>query len=401
VISQIHRDFDQLSRLLTLQRPDESDLPRIERIVLYIDDLDRCPPRRVVEVLEAVHLILALPLFVVVIAVDPRWLQQSLSLHYAELLAATDAPRDRGIPGRAIDLDGQLQLGLDEMPALVEDDDDEWRPTPLNYLEKIIQIPFTLRPMTGRGVTSLVHGLLPIEAPPAEPAPEAPEAEVAADPGSAGTEGAGASGPADDDPHGTAAPAAEAAPPPSPAPSLSPRSLALTPDERDCAARIAGSLRTPRAVKKFTNLYRLVRAGLDEPSGRLDEFLAVGETDLPEYQAVQMLLAVIIAFPEEAPDLLRSFGDLDPDAAPNEASWEEHLGRLRRGAPADADPGRWREMVGALDASTRELPNGRTSTVEPFRRWGLEVARYSFSTGLRVFAREGHPGRSRERAPTR
>jgi hypothetical protein len=39
--------------------------------VLYIDDLDRCPPRRVVEVLTAMQLLLALPLFVVVVAVDP------------------------------------------------------------------------------------------------------------------------------------------------------------------------------------------------------------------------------------------------------------------------------------------------------------------------------------------
>ncbi|HEX5715789.1 MAG TPA: P-loop NTPase fold protein, partial [Thermoanaerobaculia bacterium] len=38
---------------------------RINRIVLYIDDLDRCPPQKVVEVLQAVHLLLAFPLFVV------------------------------------------------------------------------------------------------------------------------------------------------------------------------------------------------------------------------------------------------------------------------------------------------------------------------------------------------
>ena len=65
---------------------DDDQLPKIDRIVLYIDDLDRCPPKRVVEVLEAVHLILALELFVVIIAVDPRWLLQSLRLHYADLL---------------------------------------------------------------------------------------------------------------------------------------------------------------------------------------------------------------------------------------------------------------------------------------------------------------------------
>jgi hypothetical protein len=54
------------------------ELPRIDRIILYIDDLDRCPPRRVVELLEAVHLLLAVDLFVVVVAVDPRWLLRSL-----------------------------------------------------------------------------------------------------------------------------------------------------------------------------------------------------------------------------------------------------------------------------------------------------------------------------------
>lgn len=48
----------------------------VERIVLYIDDLDRCPPKRVVEVLEAVHLLLAFPLFVVVVGVDVRWVSR-------------------------------------------------------------------------------------------------------------------------------------------------------------------------------------------------------------------------------------------------------------------------------------------------------------------------------------
>jgi hypothetical protein len=40
------------------------------RVVLYIDDLDRCPPGKVLQVLEAVHLLLAFQQFVVVVAVD-------------------------------------------------------------------------------------------------------------------------------------------------------------------------------------------------------------------------------------------------------------------------------------------------------------------------------------------
>ncbi len=46
---------------------EDARLPRIDRIVLYIDDLDRCPEVKVVEVLQAVHLLLAYPLFVVVV----------------------------------------------------------------------------------------------------------------------------------------------------------------------------------------------------------------------------------------------------------------------------------------------------------------------------------------------
>src|SRR5262249_38110840 len=80
LISLLHQDLTQLSTLLQLAQDDKDDdkgdgeLPRIDRIILYVDDLDRCPPTRVVDVLQAMNLLLALPLFVVVVGVDPRWL---------------------------------------------------------------------------------------------------------------------------------------------------------------------------------------------------------------------------------------------------------------------------------------------------------------------------------------
>jgi hypothetical protein len=92
----------------------------LERIVLYIDDLDRCPPKRVVEALSAVYLLLALPLFVVVVAVDPRWLERSLRHHYAELLDPD--PIDGPVTGELV-------------------------ATSLDYLDKIFQIPYALVPM--------------------------------------------------------------------------------------------------------------------------------------------------------------------------------------------------------------------------------------------------------------
>src|SRR5262249_42283739 len=102
--------------------------PPLERIVLYIDDLDRCPPRQVVEVLEAVHLLLALDLFVVVVAVDARWLIRSLEYHHHELFK------------------GGTQKNL---------------ATPIDSLDKIFQIPFTLLTPTPGATGGFLRSLLP------------------------------------------------------------------------------------------------------------------------------------------------------------------------------------------------------------------------------------------------
>ena len=97
------------------------------RIVLYIDDLDRCSSEKVVEVLEAVHLLLAFELFVVVVAVDSRWLSFALT----DELRALNSTAAGGRPA-----------------------------TPQDYLEKIFQLPFWVQPLTPNGRRALVHGLL-------------------------------------------------------------------------------------------------------------------------------------------------------------------------------------------------------------------------------------------------
>jgi len=89
LIGLIRRDFQELARLMKRAQAErdageqltDPNLPRIDRIILYIDDLDRCSANRVVEVLQAVHLLLAFPLFAVVVGVDSRWLLRSLQRH--------------------------------------------------------------------------------------------------------------------------------------------------------------------------------------------------------------------------------------------------------------------------------------------------------------------------------
>jgi hypothetical protein len=138
LLGQVRKDLENLEgsilnnnrRLLAGEVPPEEersdDVPP-NRIVLYIDDLDRCPPAKVVEVLEAVHLLLAFELFVVVVAVDSRWLSSAL---------------------------------VDRLVALQPRAADPDQPTTHDYLEKIFQLPFWVQPLASDGRKALVHGLL-------------------------------------------------------------------------------------------------------------------------------------------------------------------------------------------------------------------------------------------------
>eukprot|EP00979_Chaetoceros_neogracilis_P008598 scaffold1908_cov192-Chaetoceros_neogracile.AAC.3 len=79
------------------------------RIILFIDDLDRCEPEKVIDVLEAMQLLVKTDLFVVVAAIDPRYVCLSLETRkYERILNSSKCP------------------------------------TGMDFLEKIIQIPFRI-----------------------------------------------------------------------------------------------------------------------------------------------------------------------------------------------------------------------------------------------------------------
>jgi WD40 repeat protein/predicted KAP-like P-loop ATPase len=97
------------------------------RIVLYIDDLDRCPPDRVVQVLEAVQLLLNTEIFVIILAIDDRYIGRALEYMY------------RGV----------LKRGAN--------------PSGVDYLEKIIQIPYRMRPINKNVIETYLKSLVDIE----------------------------------------------------------------------------------------------------------------------------------------------------------------------------------------------------------------------------------------------
>jgi hypothetical protein len=145
LLSTVRQDLGELENQVKKNNqqsldPDGAPDPSVpNRIVLYIDDLDRCPPNKVVQVLEAVHLLLAFELFVVVVAVDSRWLSSALTeeLHALRQPAASSG---RSTP---------------RGPAPGSE-----QPTPRDYLEKIFQLPFWVQPLTGDARGQLVRGLL-------------------------------------------------------------------------------------------------------------------------------------------------------------------------------------------------------------------------------------------------
>lgn len=141
LIAELRRDLSSLEQIL------REDPENLDRVILTIDDLDRCPADRVVAALEAIHLLLAYELFVVVVAVDPRFLERCL--------------RSPG-PGRAPAAD---------------------RAEAIDWIEKIFQLPVTVGGLQPIGLAHILRTI----APPGAPAP-APIARCPADDGLLATE---------------------------------------------------------------------------------------------------------------------------------------------------------------------------------------------------------------------
>ncbi|MEW2519927.1 P-loop NTPase fold protein [Actinacidiphila alni] len=349
LLGRVHHDLVRLDTMLRQAHAEwaagrTAVPPPLERIVLYIDDLDRCPPRRVVELLAAVHLMLALPLFVVVVAVDPRWLLKSLEHHYQELF---DGPLPE--PGPA--------------------DTDEGT-TPLDYLDKIFQIPFSVPQATAEKTAGYLTTLLGDPAPPpgAPAAVPAPAAPGRPDPAAPETERAPVPRPTAPVPppvvrtptHGT----------PWEVPDLQPDQLRLQAAEITFMSRLGGLTPTPRAAKKLVNLYRLVRIGVDRDD--LPEFVGAepvrsGEPGAPgTHQVVQLLLAVLVGSPDHSSRMFRAILRADPAAG--------IVTVLRTEEAGPAGP-RLADLIEATAAVTPVITDTR-----PYQVWCPRLARFSFHT---------------------
>ena len=114
-LDDFRRTFEQINR---------EHVEKRGRLVVFVDDLDRCLPERAVEALEAIKLFLDVPGCIFVLGVDRQVIERGIQVRYKDFDAGSIGP---------ILLDGA------------------------RYLEKIIQIPFSLPPAKAEAMRGFVE----------------------------------------------------------------------------------------------------------------------------------------------------------------------------------------------------------------------------------------------------
>ena len=299
----------------------------VQRMVLYIDDLDRCPPKRVVEVLEAVHLLLAFPLFIVVVGVDIRWVSQALHQRYP------------------------TQLGGQQGSA-----------SPLDYLEKVFQVPFWLPAMDG--ITG--RRLLDLTVPPAATSTE----QKAGPPPGIPSERNGST---QDRPHpagkadNTQTRLSPAVPTPGMTAKQAAEALTLAPKERDRLLTMATALGvSPRRAKRFVNLYQLLKASLS-PEERIQFVTADGAAG--SHIGAMILLAATTGAPQAARKLVARLGERDSDL-------EATLKSILTTKKTDAFP----DELAAYEATVEliEKASQKAGFADHLQFWASRIQRFGF-----------------------
>lgn len=274
IVSWVRKDFSMLSDLLAQQAAvneaegniegqSEVGKIKVDRIVLFIDDLDRCSGKAVVKMLEAIHLLLAFELFVVVVGVDPRWLNNALDSQFGNFF-------------------GKSKDSNDDKPSKSV--------TSYDYLEKIFQIPFALKPINNAGRSKLISFLT------------IGDLENNKEPGSGNTEPQNilrvnpSGGDTGNDQADLVFSTNEDLPPVVPGlpivDFMQGNRIVLSSEEISFMQSVVVNFDTPRTIKRFVNIYRLIKAH------RSYKFIA--GTQKMDFVPTMVLLSVIVGCPDSA-----------------------------------------------------------------------------------------------------
>lgn len=278
IISWIRRDFSKLNDLFVQQAEAQKENEqlenkpmRIDRIVLYIDDLDRCNEDTVVKVLESIHLLLAFKLFVVVVGVDPRWLDNALTEKYKGLFGKKEIDHEKN--------NNKADTKLDEEKYLIYHES----ASSYDYLEKIFQIPFALRPINKEGREDLLSYLVRNELEESESSPDQSTKKEETTQGSSESpkQNDGGSSTKSNDNSGDKTPNTKAT------------HLTFSSEELKFMQEISSLFgHTPRTINRYVNIYRIVKAHKSfNPEGTFTE---------SDFRAAMFGIAIIVGYPKYA-----------------------------------------------------------------------------------------------------
>jgi len=347
----LSKDFDTLSRTIEQQNisledyekyqtiTDEEEAEdakyRINRIVLYIDDLDRCEPRTVVKVLEAVHLFLASPLFVVVLGVDPRWLFSSIKEHYSSIMNNND------------------KVGIASSIS-----------TPEEYLEKIFQIPIWLESPTSSSVKELISSIIGTTYDERESLAQSVNVDNIHSQSSLNTRLSDDVKPVSHDRKGTNEGEYHQE-----AELLNKKTEQLIRAQQHKLEIIELEyinslshilIRSPRAVKRYLNIYRLIKSSLDEAQYR--SFMNSTDDNVEGFKAAAFLLAVVVSYPRLASELMNKCNRTN-----SSCTISELVADLEEGGPILDD---FKSSCMKIESFKKELSG--------LKVWAKLVARYSY-----------------------
>jgi formylglycine-generating enzyme required for sulfatase activity len=122
-LEQFYRRFQNLVRDYVIKKR--------SRLVVFVDDLDRCLPEKAVEVLEAIKLFVDVEGCIYLLGLDAQVIARGIEVKYKEYERLRAA-------------EGQTRLPIDGA----------------RYLEKIIQLPFQIPPIADEAKDSFVAGLV-------------------------------------------------------------------------------------------------------------------------------------------------------------------------------------------------------------------------------------------------
>jgi len=149
---------------------------------------------------------------------------------------------------------------------------------------------------------------------------------------------------------------------------------------------------SPRAAKRFVNVYRLLRASVDDH--KLQAF--IGDANGGQHRAMLLLLAILIGYPAEATEILRDL----LERKPIETWWKfinsfkeqtekqnTSLDNTTQDSVSKAEAERWRQLMENLDLTTVRSLVPEDQSCADFVEWASQVARYSFQSGRLLIAR--------------